>query len=270
MSASVRLAVLGDPLAFTRSPELHRAGAAALGLACESVALRTAPGALAATLDRLEAEGYRGVSLTHPHKAPVVALAGRVSEAARLARSVNTVAFGPDGRRGETTDGVGFVDLLATLGRDPARARTLLLGAGGAARSLALALHDAGAAPVTVSARDPDKRARTWSDVPAAWAAWRGADEQAVLAAADVVVNCTPLTSAEGPAPLDAIAPGALVMDLVYGPSLTRWVVAARASGLEAYDGLGLLVHQARHAIAWWFDRPVPVEPLAEAVGWPR
>jgi shikimate dehydrogenase len=266
----LRLAVLGDPLAYTRSPELHRAGCAALGLACESEALRTPPDRLAERLDELEAAGYDGVNLTHPLKAPALACAGVVSDAARRARSVNTIGFEADGRWGETTDGAGFLDLLRELGRSPAEVRTLLLGAGGSARSLALALHEAGASAVVVSARDPERRARTWSDVPARWVAWRTTAEQDALAEATLVVNCTPLTSEDGPAALVDLPAGGLILDLVYAERLTRWVTGARSAGFEAYDGLGLLVHQARHSLERWTGRTLAVKPLAAAVGWPR
>ena len=72
------------------------------------------------------------------------------------------------------------------------------------------------------------------------------------------------------PDPLASFAAGALVVDLNYGATLTPWVQAARAQGFEAVDGLGLLVHQARHSLRFWFDRDVPLAPLAAAVGWPR
>jgi len=84
---------------------------------------------------------------------------------------------------------------------------------------------------------------------------------------ASVVINATPLGD---PAPLEGLATDAVLLDLVYGVELTPWVVAARAHGREAYDGLGLLVFQARRSLVLWFARPVPVEPLARAVGWPR
>lgn len=266
----LRLAVLGDPLRYTRSPDLHRAGCAALGLSGESRAIRTPPGALEEELRSLEAEGYRGVNLTHPLKAPALAFAGRVSDAAARTRSVNTIGFEPDGRWGDTTDGSGFVDLLLALGRAPARLPTLLLGAGGASRSLALALAEAGAEPVTVSARDPERRARTWSDVPARWVGWRSSEETAALAAASLVVNCTPLNSENGPAPIADLAPGTLVIDLVYEERLTRWIACARAAGFEAYDGLGLLVHQARRSFELWTGQLPSIDALSDAVGWPR
>src|SRR5690242_10633480 len=157
MSEVVRLAVLGDPLRYTRSPDLHRAGCEALGLACESIARRTPPAALGDTLAELAAGGWRGVNLTHPLKADVLKHVQRVSPVAAAGRSANTVGFDGGAWWADSTDGAGFLDLLAELERTPAAERAVLLGAGGAARSVALALGDAGCVSVTISARDPEK-----------------------------------------------------------------------------------------------------------------
>jgi shikimate dehydrogenase len=270
VSEPVRLAVLGDPLAYTLSPVLHRAGATALGFACESQALRTPPAALGERLAMLAGDGVRGVNLTHPLKADALKFVPDVTAAARRARSINTVDLGRDPWHGDTTDGDGFLDLLAELGLAPAEARTVLLGAGGSSRSLALALQGAGAAPVVVSSRDPGKRAGAWSDLDARSVAWRSDDETAALAEANLIVNCTPMSGRQGPVPLDPVAPSALIVDLVYGPALPDWIARARAGGRRAYDGLGLLVHQARRSLSLWFAADVPLAPLAASVGWPR
>ncbi|MGH7731860.1 MAG: shikimate dehydrogenase family protein [Candidatus Eiseniibacteriota bacterium] len=267
----VRLGVLGDPLEYTRSPDLHRAGLAALGLDGESSALPTPVEQLGARLDDLAARGFRGVNLTRPLKAAVLPFLGRVSGAAAEARSVNTVGFTPDGWWGETTDGPGLIDLLHDLGREPGRERVVMLGGGGAARSLALALAGAGAEPLTVRARKPAEIADTWRGLPGArLVPWRSQEEAVALGDATLVVNATPLGGDEGPAPLDRIARSALILDLVYGERVGPWVLRARAEGREAYDGLGLLVFQARRSLALWLARRVPLDPLARAVGWPR
>ena len=268
MSAPVRLAVLGDPLRYTRSPDLHRAGAQALGMACESVALRTTAADLPAVLDRLALEGYLGCNLTMPLKEPALACVREASAPARRARSVNTITFQVGGMHGDTTDGAGFLDLLASLGREPANSRLLLLGAGGSARSLAVALGDAGCAGLDVVSRREPEDEPVWQ--AAHWHAWDSPAAHDALARAGVVVNCTPLSDDGPPVALSSLARGALVIDLTYGETLTPWVAEARAQGLEAFDGLGLLVHQARHSLARWFGREVPLEPLAAAVGWPR
>ena len=269
-AAPVRLAVLGDPLAFTRSPELHRAGLEALGLAGGSEARRTPVAGLASELRGLARAGFLGASLTHPLKEAALGAVDRVSPDARAARSINTVGFDRDGMWGDSTDGPGFLDLLVSLELAPTR--IVLLGAGGAARSLALSLARRAGVRVVASSRRPAETAATWGAIPGATlVAWRSAAEAEALAGAELVVHCTPLAGLDPPpAPLEAIAPGAAIIDLVYGGAPTPWVLAARASSRRAWDGLGLLVFQARRAFGLWFGREVPLEPLARAVGWPR
>lgn len=270
-AAPVRLGVLGDPLVLTRSPDLHRAGLAALGIAGDSVALRTPAATLGGRLADLAAQGYLGVNLTHPLKEAALAHVARVSEEARLARSINTIGLAADGAWGDTTDGPGFVDLLRSLGRDPARERAVFLGAGGAARSVALALAAAGAPGTIASARRPEDVREAWRDVPGAGiVTWGSPDQAEALAGATLVINATPLTGDSGPIAPESAPPKALIVDMVYGDGITSWVRRARADGREAYDGLGLLVFQARRSLALWLGRPVPLDPLARAVGWPR
>ena len=271
MSRGITLGVLGDPLAHARSPDLHRAGLEALGLAGESQALRTTPGELGGRFTELRARGFTGVNLTHPLKSAALVHLDRVSETAALAHSVNTVGFSADGTWGDTTDGPGFVDWLGALGRDVGASRVLLLGGGAAARSIGLALAMARVRALVVSGRRPGIVTSEWRGIPdARIVAWRGEDERAAIDVADVIVNATPLGGETPPLEVAGIPAGALVLDLVYGPEITPWVRAARAAGLEAYDGLGLLVFQARLSLALWTARPVPVDPLAAAVGWPR
>ena len=267
----ILLAVLGDPLSYTRSPELHRAGLAAIGFECDSVALRTPAEGLERRLRELAETGYTGVNLTHPLKEPALALLARVSAPARAARSVNTVGLDADGHWGETTDGAGFIDLLRGMGRDPAAERVVLCGSGGASRSLAFALLAAGCTRIAVASRDPGRAAESWADL--AGARLMRAEGEEIAAdreAATLVVNGTPRSTALDPVPVSAISRRALLVDLTYGPELTVWVAAARAEGREAVDGLGLLVHQARRSLELWTGRQVPLEPLARAVGWPR
>ncbi len=271
MSAPVKLAVLGDPLAFTLSPSLHRAGLEALGVPGGSEALRVPRSRLGATLARLAAEGYRGVNLTHPLKRAALEHLAETSEAARRAGSVNTVTFGPGVARGDTTDGAGFMALLEDLGFGVRQAEVAVFGAGGAARSLGLALMEGGAARVTAWARRPGEESAAWEGIAGAQVVgWDSEAGRAALAGASLVVNATPLTGADEPCAIDRIPRGARVVDLVYGPELTPWVRAARGAGIDAVDGLGLLVFQAQRSLALWLGREVPLAPLAAAVGWPR
>lgn len=270
MSAAYRFAVIGHPLAFTRSPELHRAAFAALGVTGETRALPTPPAALADRLVQFVREGVTGFNVTHPHKEPVIAHLESLSEDAAAARSVNTVGWSGTGWWGESTDGPGFLDWLAHLGRDPARERVLMYGAGGAARSIVLALSRAGAeAPrVVVRGGGPTHR-EAWRALEGAHRMMSSGTEESRVAEAwaTVVLNATPLAGAEGPRDPRALPGAPLVLDLVYGHGPGSWVNAARQRGLEAHDGVGLLVFQGRRGLSRWFGRDVPLQPLIDAVG---
>ncbi len=268
MSDPVRLAVLGDPLEYTLSPVLHRAGLAAAGLDGESSALRTSAADLRERLAELARSGYRGVNLTHPHKQAACAAVDRCSNAAVRAQSVNTIGFEPGAWWGDTTDGIGCIDLLESLDRRVSGTRVVLIGAGGAARALAVALVDAGAR-VSFLARRPD--ALAGGAIPGvSIVALDGDAADASLGNADVVINATTVSTARAPVDPARLARAALVVDLVYGRELSEWTRAARAAGLDAYDGLGLLVFQARRSLMLWLGRDLGVEPLARAVRWPR
>jgi shikimate dehydrogenase len=271
MSRTVQLAVLGDPLAYTLSPVLHRAGCGALGIECASSGIRTPIAELPARLDELAARGLLGVNLTHPLKEHALDCVAKASVSAERSRSVNTIVFREDGWWGETTDGPGLVDLLKHERLDVARQRVVLLGAGGAARSLSVALQWAGCREITVSSRHPKDAKFAWGEgLDERFLGWRSSEERDALAEATVVVNCTPLAGEEAPAPLERLARTAFVIDLTYGRELTPWVKSARGLGMHAVDGLGLLVFQARRALSLWLGREVPVDPLMAAVGWPR
>src|SRR5689334_2853046 len=212
MNEPVRLAVLGDPLRFTLSPQLHRAGCEAVGFRCDPVALRTPPSELEATLHRLANEGYLGCNLTMPLKESALDFVARASLGAERSRSVNTIAFQQDGWFGETTDGPGFVDLLKSLHYDPLRQRVLLLGSGGSARSLAVALGFAGCPEVHVVTRSKPGEKFHWGGVDGTFLGWRSREESEELKNASVVVNCTPLgDGGEPPAPVEHLSRTALV-----------------------------------------------------------
>ena len=120
-------------------------------------------------------------------------------------------------------------------------------------------------------ARRPGEASAAWDGITGVRVLGWGCEEAgAALAGADLLVNATPLTGPDEPCAIDRIPRGARVVDLVYGPEVTPWVRAARAAGLQAVDGLGLLVFQARCSLALWTGREVPLAPLFTAVGWPR
>ncbi|HEX3622043.1 MAG TPA: shikimate dehydrogenase [Acidimicrobiales bacterium] len=265
LRASTRLAaVIGSPVRHSLSPAMHNAAFAALGLDWAYLALEVRPGDVPAALAGVRALGLGGLSVTIPHKAAVAAEVDELTPTAAAIGAVNTVVPLGDGRlRGDNTDGAGFLASLADEGFDPAGRHCLVLGAGGAARAVVHALAGAGAAEVVVVNRSPAR-----AEEAAALAATVGrVGSPADVAAADLVVNATPVGLAGSDSdvaavlPLDPalLGPGQLVVDLVPNPAVTPWMVAARAGGAGVAGGLGMLVHQGALAFELWTGRPAPL-----------
>jgi shikimate dehydrogenase len=269
--------VIGSPVAHSLSPLLHDAAFAALGLGARwrSFAFEVPPGRASAALEAMRRTDVRGLSVTMPHKAEVASLVDMCSETARRLDAVNSVRHAGGELMGANTDGEGFVASLERgAGFDPAGRRCVVVGAGGAARAVVLALAGAGASQVAVVNRTPG-RASIAAELAGAAGVVVDPSLPEVLTdavgAADLVVNATPLGMAGvgGPdewlvAP-DLLQRGQVVADLVYAPRPTPWLAAASATGATTIDGLGMLVHQAGAQVAWWTGSEAPVEVMWRA-----
>ncbi len=260
-------AVIGDPVRHSLSPVLHNAAFAALGLDWAYLAFEVGRGDVADAVAGVRALGIDGLSVTMPHKEDVARAVDRLSATAERLGAVNTVFRTGGLLMGESTDGQGFLDALrADQGFDPSGRRCLVVGTGGAARAVILALVEAGASDVVVAGRSLER-------VDAA-AALTGRPARAGSLAdagnADLVVNATPvgMTGAD-PEGLavhpELLRPGQLVVDLVPNPAVTPLLRAAMACGASAVGGLGMLVHQGALAFELWTGRPAPVEVMRVA-----
>jgi shikimate dehydrogenase len=258
-------AVIGSPVRHSVSPAIHNAAFAALGLDWVFLAFEVHADSLPPALAGAAALGVRGLSVTMPLKEAAAAAVDHLTpEAADLA-AVNTVLFGPDGTTGANTDGAGFLDALRPW--EPAGRRCTVIGAGGAARAVIRALAGAGAADVAVVNRSPDRALRA-AAVGAPVARVGRRDE---IGRAELVVNATPLgmdaTPGAGRLPVDEglLAPGQVVVDLVYHPVHTPLLLAAERRGARAVDGVGMLVHQAGHAFRAWTGSDPPLAVMEAA-----
>ena len=266
LSGSTRVAaVIGSPVRHSLSPAIHNAAFAACGLDWAYVAFDVPAGGAAAALEAMRTLGLAGLSVTMPHKDDVAAAVDECSHAASVLRAVNCVVRLPDGRlRGENTDGDGFVDALAAdAGWSPAGARCVVLGAGGAARSIVRALGAAGAAAVVVVNRTASAAA-----VAAALAGPAGRVGAAhEVTAADLVVNATSVGMGGTGVPCnpDLLRAGQVVVDCVYHPLRTPLLAAAEARGARTFDGVGMLVHQAAHQFRSWTQLEPPVAAMDAA-----
>jgi shikimate dehydrogenase len=268
--------VIGSPVAHSLSPLLHNSAFDALGLAARwrSFAFEVAPGEAPGALESMRRAGVRGLSVTMPHKAAVAALVDECSDAARRLDAVNCIVNKDGALYGTNTDGEGFVASLArAAGFDPAGRRCLVIGAGGAARAVVLALAEGGAAGVAILNRTPERAFQAADLAGHAGSAVPLTDGSvaAAVAAADLVVNATPVGMAGGApsrewlVPPGLLGPGQMAADLVYAPRPTRWLAEAAATGATVVDGLGMLVHQAAAQLALWTGLEPPVESMWRA-----
>ncbi len=258
-----RLGVCGWPVAHSRSPQMHNAALAVLGLDWRYQRLPLPPGLFAETVRALPVLGFRGVNVTIPHKQAALALADAASESARAIGAANTLTFEPGGAiHADNTDASGF---LAALGRSAYGKTALVLGAGGSARAVIYALLQAGATEVRVWNRTPERAA--------AVAAELGAVAVERAEPADIVVNCTAIglsnpgeTFKALPLRADELGAGCLVVDMVYRLGGTLLLQAAKAAGAEVVDGLEILVAQGAASLERWTGRTAPDQAMREAV----
>lgn len=240
----MRLCLLGDPVAHSRSPAIHAAALAAVGIAGSYEARRVDGAGLAAAIAELRAGSLDGANVTMPHKTPAHRACEALDDDAARAGAVNTLAV-RDGRlQGWNTDVAGMRDLLAALPSAP----VLVLGAGGAAAAAIVAASGS----VRVSARSPQRTAAlagVTGAEPHPWGEpWPGA----------VVVNATPLGMHGEDLPSGVLRGAAGLLDLAYGPQETPAVRRARADGLPCADGVEALVAQAAVSFTLWTGVPAP------------
>ncbi|HXQ61000.1 MAG TPA: shikimate dehydrogenase [Acidimicrobiales bacterium] len=273
-AASSVVGVIGDPVRHSLSPLLHNAAFDALGLDWVSVAFPVAAGRVADALAGMRALDIVGLSVTMPHKQDAAALVDERTAVAQRLGVVNCVTQTGGRLVGDSTDGAGFVEALRrSVGFDPAGRRCVVVGAGGAARAVVLALAGAGALEVVVVNRTP---ARATEAAALAGGCGRVGSE-ADVGGAELVVQATPVGMAAGGTPpagqpaSDArsvpfdpalLHKGQVVADIVYHPAVTPLLAAARSRGVETVGGLGMLVHQAGLAIERWTGQPAPVEAM--------
>ena len=265
----MRLQVIGDPVLHSKSPVLHGAMLSALGLDAAYDARVVRRGELPDYLRWARDHGVAGFNATMPHKEDLLPLLDGIDPAARLTGAVNTVCLREGAWVGFNTDGAGALSALGeVLGFDPAGSTVTLLGAGGAAKAVALALAQAGAERVRVCNRTLERGARHPRLTPAPF----DPDTlERLCRGADLLVNCTSLgmegcpRQFEGFSFLDALPPHGAVFDLIYHPAETELLAQARRRGLRAMNGLPMLVWQAVLALEHFLNRPLDRGAMAAA-----
>ena len=275
-----RAGVIGFPLSQSLSPTIFQAAFDAAGVDAQYEAWKTGKAELADRVAGLRAGDVLGANVTIPHKEAVAPMLDRLDELAERTGAVNTIVNEGGTLAGYNTDVAGFARALREdAGFDAKGKRAAILGAGGAARAVALALLEAGAAYVLLTGRTPKRLDKVVADFRGLTKAgstitWTHRGEGVFLTylpSADLVVNCTPVgtagTETEGQSPIEAehLPGGGLVFDLVYDPQETPLMKLARARGSKAVSGLGMLVYQAAESFRLWTGQDAPVERMLEA-----
>lgn len=268
---TLKAGVMGWPVDHSRSPALHGFWLKSLGMDGSYVRLPVKPEDLARALRDLPALGFAGVNLTVPHKEAAMAIVDEISPEAQRVGAVNTVFVAADGRlKATNTDAYGFITNLKTgaphlkFTAGPA----VVLGAGGAARAICVALQDAGVPEICIINRTIARAENLAAalDGPFTVASW--SERGVCLKNANLLVNTTTL-GMKGQNPLDidlaSLPTTATVNDIVYVPLETPLLAAARARGNPVVDGLGMLLYQAQPGFEGWFGKRPEVTPELRA-----
>lgn len=248
--------LVGRDIGYSASPSMHRAAFAELGLDHRYELADVTAERLPVAVARLREAGALGANVTIPFKSSVISLLDGIDSVAKRAGAVNTI-LARDGRlSGSNTDVPALAEAMGTLGR-PSRA--VVLGSGGAARAVAVALQSLGVLDVTLVSRSGGGPVAPWDDLPA------------LLPEADLLLNATPVGAGgdDTPVPGRLLHGGLAVLDLVYRPSPTRLVREARAAGARACGGAGVLLGQGWRSLEAWLGAPLPAaarEAMASAL----
>ena len=258
---------MGWPVAHSASPRLHGFWLDHYGVDGAYVPLAVAPKYLVACLRALPKLGFAGVNLTVPHKEAAVVAVDTLSDSARRIGAVNTVVVRRDGSlHGENSDAFGFLESLGAGAPNwvAAAGPAVVIGAGGAARAVCVALADAGVAEIRVVNRTAARAEALAGSLEAPITAMPWRERSAALSGARLVVNATTLGMTGQPAldiDLNPLPGEAVVFDVVYTPMRTPLLADAAHRGHAAVDGLGMLLHQARPGFAAWFGVEPEVSP---------
>lgn len=278
LTGKTRLAgVMGWPVTHSLSPRLHGFWLKKYGIDGVYVPLAVRPDDFAEAIRGLPRLGFMGANVTVPHKEVALAAVDLADPLARRIGAVNTIIVRRDGMlEGTNTDGFGFMEnLRSAMPRwDVHAAPAAVIGAGGAARALCVALIDAGVPEIRLVNRTGSRAEALASEIggPFRIVSWK--ERHFALEGAGLLANATTL-GMTGQDPLEIqlslLPPDAVVTDIVYAPLKTRLLMDAEARGNPWVDGLGMLLHQARPGFSAWFGREPEVTPalrsfMAEAL----
>jgi shikimate dehydrogenase len=270
-------ALFGHPVGHSRSPEIHNAAFEALQLPFVYVAHDVLPGQVGQALQGVRAMGYRGLSVTIPHKVEAMQGVDEVDGIARGIGCINTVVNDGGRLTGYNSDGLGALGALRDAGADPRGTRTVILGSGGAARAIAVTIAaESPPAELTILGVVPDELERLVGDVRqrgkavVAGAALTPSSLQAALADADLLLHCSPIgmhpKEDESLVPSSLLRPGLVVFDAVYNPRRTRLLQEAAAAGCRTVEGIEMFLGQAYVQFELWTGQKAPRDVMRQVL----
>lgn len=265
-------ALLGHPVGHTLSPAIHNAAFEALDLPFVYVAHDVTPEQLPAAIEGAQSLGYRGLSITIPHKVAALALVDDVDATARAIGCINTVVFDGHRVRGSNSDGLGALNALRAAGADPRDRSVVLLGSGGAARALGMTLAiQAPPRRLRILGVEPPELEKLVSDIAALGSPVEGQaldvkTLEASLTEADLLLQCTPIGMAPN-VDRSLVPPACLhhrlvVFDAVYNPRRTQLLADAAARGCRVVEGMEMFLGQAGVQFELWTGRTAPLDVM--------
>ncbi|PLL14692.1 shikimate dehydrogenase [Tabrizicola sp. TH137] len=259
-------AVIGSPIAHSRSPALHGYWLKRYGIKGFYIPMDVAQADLEQVLRMMPKMGFVGANVTIPHKEAILNIADVITDRAALIGAANTLIFRKDGKiQADNTDGAGFIANLrqAAPHWTPSIGPAAVFGAGGAARAVIAALIEVGVPEIRLANRTRARADALRSDFGAKVHVHEWVQADAMIDGATTVVNTTSLGMTGKPdlvLPLDSLSPHALVTDLVYTPLKTQFLIEAEERGATVVDGLGMLLHQAAPGFERWFGQRPEVD----------
>ena len=265
--------LFGDPVDDNPTGVMEEAGFAEKGLHYRYITARVLPQDLEAAFAGAKAMNMRGLNLTMPHKIRIIPLLDRLTQAAQIIGAVNTVVNENGVWIGENTDGKGFVRALELAGAKLTGKRVTLLGAGGAARAIAVECALAGASHITIINRTPQRGEELAALIASATSAsslsllWTPGvsipdDTEILIQATGVGLG----SSAKPDINYDTLQPHMVVCDVVFNPVMTAFLLEAQARGAQTVTGIGMLVQQGARNFELWTGESAPVETMYRAL----
>ena len=253
------VAVLGSPIAHSKSPLLHGFWLDRLGMKGYYIPVDVTPADLEEVLRNMPKMGFVGANITLPHKERVLSLADRISDRASKIGAANTLSFEEGGKiYADNTDGIGFMENIRQNASNwiPQKGPAMLLGAGGASRAVVMSLLENDVPEIWITNRTKLRAEQFVTDFGARLKVIDWAHANQVLGDVTILINCTSLGMSGNPPLniiLDKLNRKTLVTDLVYNPLETPFLRTARDKGCDTIDGLGMLIHQAVAGFERWF-----------------